>query len=82
MMKFVVLGATLLLAACATYEPVPAPGGGRPTFAINCPAGNLGVCFTKAKELCPAGYTVVSMRRPDSLLMPTVFQDQVVVACQ
>ena len=82
MKKFVVLGAAVLLAACATYEPVPAPAGGRPTFAINCPAGDLAVCFAKARELCPSGYTVVSMRRPDSLLIPTIFQDQVVAACQ
>jgi len=80
MKKFVVLAVAGLLAACAQAEPVPGPGG-RPGFAINCPAGDLGVCFAKARELCPSGYSVVSMRRPDSLLIPTVFQDQVVVAC-
>jgi hypothetical protein len=80
MKKFVVLAATAVLGACAMAEPAPGPGG-RPGFAISCPAGDLGVCFAKARELCPSGYTVVSMRRPDSVILPTVFQDQVVVAC-
>ena len=80
MKRFVVLAVAAVVAACAQAEPVAGPGG-RPGFAISCPAGDLGVCFAKAREVCPRGYAVVSMRRPDSLLLPMVFQDQVVVAC-
>lgn len=81
MKQIVVVSVAAVLGACAVAERVPGPGP-QASYAISCPALDLGVCFAKAREVCPSGYTVVSTRRPDSPLLPTVFQDQVVVACQ
>lgn len=80
MKKLVVLAAGAMLSACAMVESAKSPGSPA-DFAISCPAGHLEICFSKAREVCPTGYTVVSMRRPDSIILPTVFQDQIVVDC-
>jgi hypothetical protein len=39
-------------------------------------------CFGKAKELCPAGYSVVELRRSSDVIMQTIAPDRLVVKCQ
>ncbi len=51
------------LTACSTtnYEQSSNPGN-RHIYGVDCSGANvdMSVCYDKAKNLCPAGYTVIS----------------------
>lgn len=80
MLRFVAAAAMAALAgACAQINPEPMPGA---TYAINCPAGHLEFCYSKAKELCPAGYDVVKLRRTTDSLMMVIAPDRLDVNCR
>ncbi len=49
----------LLLAACATSQPVTQPGASG-EHAISCSYFGWYLCYERAKELCPDGYRVLS----------------------
>lgn len=68
-----------LAGACAQINPEPMPGA---TYAINCPSGSLEFCYAKAKELCPAGYDVVHLRRNNDSLMMLVSPDRLDIKCR
>lgn len=80
-MQRLILASALALSAggCATVDPETPPGA---SYAISCPARRLEICFAKAKELCPRGYEVVSMRRGNDPIAVTIARDRVVVRCQ
>jgi hypothetical protein len=71
--------AAALVAGCASVNPETPPGA---SYAINCPSMHLEHCFGKAKELCPAGYSVVELRRSSDVIMQTIAPDRLVVKCQ
>lgn len=49
----------LALAACTTVEEVRRPGGAR-EFLIACGASTgWNICYRRANELCPTGWTTV-----------------------
>ncbi len=58
-------------------NPETPPGA---SAAINCPSGQLELCFAKAREVCPNGYEVVELRRNQDL-MTVVAPDRLVVKC-
>jgi hypothetical protein len=49
-----------LLAACTTVSEVKGPDS-RPAYVLNCGA-NEANCYTKATEICPKGYSLVSSK--------------------
>jgi hypothetical protein len=80
MPRFVFAAATAALAAgCASVNPETPPGA---SYAINCPSAQLEFCFAKAKELCPAGYSVMELRRSNDVIMQAIAPDRLVVKCQ
>ena len=60
MLKAVVLtGCALLLVGCTTTQQINRPGG-KKEFLIACGAGlGWNICYDKANELCPGGYTTL-----------------------
>lgn len=49
----------LLSAACATSQEIKRPGGDR-EFLIACGSGSgWDVCYRKANEVCPSGYSTL-----------------------
>ncbi|HEY7608633.1 MAG TPA: hypothetical protein VIF14_05315 [Alphaproteobacteria bacterium] len=80
-MQRIVLAAAMaaLVGGCATVNPDTPPGA---SYSINCPAAQLEICFAKAKELCPRGYTVMEVRRSNDPIMMAVAPDRLVVKCQ
>jgi len=87
------LAVAALAGGCAISErtgDAAAPG-----YSISCPSQELQFCFAKAAELCPKGYSVVSMNRvepppPGILWLPPVIlppgqmliRDSIVVRCE
>lgn len=61
MKKLAVLGLALALSACATSREMTAPSGNK-GFYIKCNglAVSMDVCYTKASQVCPNGYEIVS----------------------
>ena len=80
MLRFAIAAAAAtLVAGCAQINPETPPGA---SYAINCPSGQLEFCFEKAKELCPAGYDVMELRRNQDTLMMAISPDRLVVKCR
>lgn len=78
MLRFALAAAAAaLVAGCAMINPETPPGA---SAAINCPSGQLELCFAKAKEVCPNGYEVMQLRRNQDL-MTVVAPDRLVVKC-
>jgi hypothetical protein len=81
-MKNVVLALAVaaLAAGCAQSERVGA-GGPHSDYAIECPSAQMEICLAEARRLCPRGYDVISMRRPD-VAFSVIWRDRVVVRCE
>ncbi|MBL8662718.1 MAG: hypothetical protein JNM29_07820 [Candidatus Odyssella sp.] len=80
MLRFAYVAAAAALAAgCAQINPETPAGA---SYAINCPSGQLELCFAKAKELCPQGYDVVQLRRNQDSIMMAVAPDRLAVKCR
>ena len=57
---FVAVVAASALSGCATSQQIQGPNG-EPLMMIECgSAVSMGVCYSKAKEVCPNGYRSVS----------------------
>ena len=79
MQRFILASAVAVLAGgCVMVDAETPPGA---SYAINCTALHLQLCFAKAKELCPRGYDVVSMRRGNDPIAIAIAPDRVVVRC-
>jgi hypothetical protein len=57
MRNLLVCLAPVLVAACATAEPMKTPSG-RMGYVIACEAGKIEQCYAKAAEVCPGGYVL------------------------
>jgi hypothetical protein len=75
------LAVAALAGGCAQSERM-GTGGPHHDFTIHCPAGELQICFAEARRLCPRGYDVLSMRRPEPGPFNMIIRDQVVVRCE
>jgi hypothetical protein len=52
--------APLVVAGCTTSERILRPGG-QVEYLVACGAGTgWNICYSKANELCPSGYTTLS----------------------
>ncbi|MDU3076852.1 MAG: hypothetical protein E7B29_11210 [Mixta calida] len=57
MKKWIAVVAALLLSGCATSQKISRPDG-TSEYLIQCGAGTgWSICYSKANELCPAGYS-------------------------
>ena len=64
------LAVSVLLAGCATSEPIKAPDGNMGYF-IKCGSAVIDACYKKAAELCPGGYTQVDRETsPNGIVAP------------
>jgi hypothetical protein len=79
-MRRLVLASALALSTggCTLVDAETPPGA---SYAINCTALHLELCFARAKELCPRGYEVVSMRRGTDPIAIAIAPDRIVVRC-
>jgi hypothetical protein len=58
--KLAALLVVTLLAGCTTSERILRPGG-QVEYLIACGSGTgCNICYSKANELCPTGYTTLS----------------------
>lgn len=57
--RFALLAAVAALYGCTTVEEIRRPGGAR-EFLIACGASSgWNICYSRANELCPTGWTTV-----------------------
>lgn len=60
MKKLSIIIAVAMLGGCATAQKINRPDG-TTEYIVQCGAGTgWGVCYSKANEVCPAGYMDVS----------------------
>lgn len=60
MNKIILLAITVYLTGCATAQKINRPDGST-EYLVQCGAGTgWDVCYSKANELCPVGYSDVS----------------------
>ena len=60
MIRLAALAVLGLLAACTTAEQIRRPDGSL-EYVVACGAGlGWNICYSRANELCPYGYTTVS----------------------
>ena len=50
----------LLLAACATSEPIAQNDGQPPEYRISCGYFGWYICYDRAQQLCPGRYRVIA----------------------
>jgi len=76
---FLASALAVFVGGCSTLDPDTPPGA---SYAINCPSTYIHHCFSRANELCPRGYEVVSMRRNNDPIAQAIAPDRLVVRCQ
>jgi hypothetical protein len=87
MKKIALALALTALGGCAMSQRVGGPGGPHADYAISCPAGQMELCFSEARRVCPKGYDVVSLNRLNTGEAPLitgtmVLKDHITVRCE
>lgn len=73
MRSTVLLTICLLLASCASIDPIQFRGpNGKVAYSMKCSGWGrtLGACYQKAGEVCPSGYNIVD-RTSSTVAVPT-----------
>ena len=80
MKRLAILAAVAALSGCAQAQYYPTADG-RGKYDVRCPANDLRWCYAKADQICGSDYKVLETHFPDNPLLPTIWEDHIVIQC-